>query len=628
MGLPKLNFLNTRWFRTLHLAGLAVFYYVFMEWVFFATKTSFMSPMSLVQKVDTLLTAFFILSLPVLLLTAVLLAGASRFKILLWAAAALPAVILAALSLLLFDNFTYTVFKFGIVNSQGIWRGAYGLGFLAAFGWFLKDVYRRLQPAEAHYQGVPTYLFLLAAAASLLVTASHLGQFNFAAVRNDSTAAGRAALPNILLLGFDGVNATHMSVYGYERATTPKIDALAGDALVVENAFSNAGATGGSLAAVLTSRLPTETRVVYPPDILMGEDSFQHMPGLLKQMGYTTIQITVPHYGDAYSMNLQSGFDTANSRSAGGSALFDRLEKIGGGFYFVSQLLERIFERLAHVFYFQQMENPFLLVTEPASPLSEKARMEEVFAYIRKTPQPLFLHLHMMGTHGSKFFPRESVYSAGQEQSEPWMTDFYDDAILDADKYIGQLFRFLRDRDKLDNTIVVVFSDHGSQWNPRERVPLIFWFPGGAHAGRFRENAQLIDIAPTLVDYLGVEQPIWMHGNSLLEGGLPKTRQLFSAQPASELIVSTDEGVSLDTTRVSAPFYQLGRINLIVCDQWFTLNLRTPGLASGTVNGSSASCVPAEIPSPEAAVKIMLDRLRQDGYDVSAFPADIPITSP
>lgn len=624
------EFMRKPWFHAIYLTALSVYGYIFMEWVFFATKTSFLSPMGFLQKTDSLLVACFISALPALILTAAALLMAARARFFLWAAAAVPALAFAALSLILFDNFTYTVFKFGIVNTQGLLRGGYTALFLSCFAWYLAIIHKRLITGKAQRPGPEVYSFLVVMLVSLLVFVSHLGQFNFNAMRSGKAASNTAELPDIILLGFDGVNATHMSVYGYDRTTTPNIEALAGSALVAENAFSNSGATGGSLAALLTGRLPTETRVIYPPDILLGEDSYKHLPGLLKQAGYTTVQITLPHYGDAYSMNLQGGFDVANSRSQGGNPLLDRLNRIGGGggFYLVAQVLERILDRLGHIFYIKTMENPYLLVTEPASNFSEEARFDAVTSYIQETPRPMFLHVHMMATHGGVFFPREAVYSAGQTQDAPWMTDFYDDAILDADQYVNQLFRLLRRRDRLNNTIVILFSDHGMKWNSRDRIPLIIWFPRGEHAGRLTQNVQLIDVAPTLLDYLEMGQPDWMHGESLLADGLSPSRRIFSAQPASELISLGEDGFSLDQDRVIPPFYQMGALNLVVCDQWFMLNLRTPALSRGRVDGSTAVCDPADIPSPEAAKTLMLERLAQDGYDVSDFPVDIPILAP
>jgi hypothetical protein len=70
----------------------------------------------------------------------------------------------------------------------------------------------------------------------------------------------------------------------------------------------------------------------------------------------------------------------------------------------------------------------------------------------------------------------------------------------------------------------------------------------------------------------------------------------------------------------------MGGINLIVCNTWFSLNLRNPALEYGEVEGDYPPCDHAEVPSPVQAKELLLQQLVKDGYDVSSFPADVPIT--
>jgi predicted AlkP superfamily pyrophosphatase or phosphodiesterase len=205
------------------------------------------------------------------------------------------------------------------------------------------------------------------------------------------------------------------------------------------------------------------------------------------------------------------------------------------------------------------------------------------------------------------------------------MVDFYDDAILDADKYVGDLFHFLIETGKLNNTIVILYSDHGMAWNPRNRVPLIIWFPNNQYTGKVNENVQLIDIAPTLLDYLGVSQPTWMHGQSILENNFPSVRNIISAETSGEIVIHDEDGWRVDVTKNSPPFYQLGTVNLVVCNKWFSLNLRNPMLTFGEIPGSNSFCSEQDIPSPEHAKDLILKSLLDASYDVSSFPKDIPM---
>ena len=104
------------------------------------------------------------------------------------------------------------------------------------------------------------------------------------------------------------------------------------------------------------------------------------------------------------------------------------------------------------------------------------------------------------------------------------MTDFYDDSILTFDHYLGEVLNALEQTGKINNTILVIYSDHPMRYNARHRVPLVIHFPNDEFAGRIETNVQNLDIAPTILDYLGVNQPTWMVGKSLLGDDLPENR--------------------------------------------------------------------------------------------------------
>ncbi len=620
--------MNRTRFRSIALTGLAIYLYVFMEWLFFATKPSFMSSMNLIQKTMVFFVSSFVFILPALVLAALTVIISKSLESLRWVVATVPALIFSLLSLILFDNFTYTVFKFGIVTSQGRGRGMYVAGLLVAFVFLLKktsvDLERRSEREAVLMGYFVTFLFFV----SMVAFVVSIPHFHFTSSLKPSLEGTSSRMPNIILLGLDGVNATHMSLYGYERNTTPNLSKLAQNALVAENAFSNAGKTGGSLTSMLTGKLSTETRVIFPPDILLGEDAYQHLPGILKQLGYHTVQVTMPYYGDAYERNIQDGFDIVNFRSANTSPMASQFARIGGdgSFYFMGLIIQRISERLAHIFFIKVMENPYAAVTQPVYSIHDDRRLRAMIDYLNEANGPLFLHVHMMNTHGPVFYVLNQHFSAGQTQNRDWMTDFYDDAILNSDTYINQLFSYLSESGKINNTVVIFYSDHGIQWNPLDRVPLIFWFPNGQYAGTIQENVQLLDIAPTILSYLGAPQRAWMQGQSLLTNNLSPARRILSANVGNEVMITEDRRTwVLDESRISAPFYQLGKINLVVCDKWFSLDLRTPQLSYGNVEGSTASCSQGDIPAPEQAREILVQHLADEHYDVTNFPTAIPM---
>jgi len=623
----------SNWLRLFISTAIAVYLYVFMEWLFFLTKTSFMSAMNFYQRISVFLLSAFALALPGLVFVLVL-AGLDVMirregltKVLIGVGTLIPALVFGSLAFILIDNFTYTMFKFGVVSTTGVWRTAYALLFVV-----LCVVIYRVLWGRVGLQGnvvrkpskVQTYLVLSLLLVSLVVIVIESPGANADLnVGMPDTGEGVLSLPNIILLSTDGLDATHLSIYGYERDTTPNMRKLMGNALMAENAFSNAGNTAGSLTSVLTGKLPTQTRMYYSPDILTGADTYQHLPGILGQMGYRTVQLTDPYQADAYTRNLLNGFDMANNRSEN-KTLFTIINQYlgdGGSAYFNFVILERLTERLQHAFYLNTMLNPYKLVTEEGSSLSAQQQIDRILSIIDESKSPVFIQVHMLVTHGPRFKLLQSVFSAGETQDADWMADFYDDAILDFDNDVDKVFEHLSETGELNNTIVIIYSDHGMKWNYRKRIPLLFWFPDGEHAGTIQQNVQLLDIAPTILDYLGISRPDWMGGQSLLQD-VPQ-RNIFSINTASEQHIKMANG--LYEGRLIPPFYQLGVVNLFVCDRWYSLFLKNPGLQYGDVGGSTASCEKNDMPLPEQAISMILDHLKKSGYDVSKFPQTIPI---
>jgi arylsulfatase A-like enzyme len=96
------------------------------------------------------------------------------------------------------------------------------------------------------------------------------------------------------------------------------------------------------------------------------------------------------------------------------------------------------------------------------------------------------------------------------------------------DSQVGRVLEALKQSSAADNTIVVLWSDHGwhlgeklitgknTLWERSTRVPLIFAGPGVAAGGRCEQPAELLDMCPTINDLCGLPQPAGLEGHSLL----------------------------------------------------------------------------------------------------------------
>ncbi len=608
---------------------LAAALYMFMEWLFTITRLSYMTTTPFYQQVLVFTFASALMACLgfLLLLPLTILGLLPRFKKdpspLIKLGVLVPAAICAALILILVDNFTYTLFKFGIVSTSGLSRFLYGLGFILVLILCYRGLLNLLESLSERLRNrkrAPVWIFGLLISAILLgliapALTSRLGG-SIAQVVGDSSNGLR---PNILMITSDGVNATNLSVYGYERDTTPYLKEMAKSALVAENAFSNAGPTAGSVISIYTGKYPADTRLLYPPDILKGIDAYQHLPAILSSLGYHTVQLTLPYFLDAYQLNLLDGFDEANGRTAKDSQFLAAVSQIlpSDYAYFTYEAANRISDRVRHIFFLKQMTNPYDLVTSQPERFGDRQRVRRMLHEIKTADGPVFVHVHLMGTHGDTFNPPKQKFSAGQsvDTQKPWSVDFYDDSLLAFDGNIARLVEPLTRLGFLEETILIIGSDHGQKWDQVRRVPLMIRFPNGQHAGKIQTNVQNLDIAPTLLDYLGLDQPDWMRGSSLISGELDQRPIIGVSAQGQEPDETGQFEVNYD--KVGPPFYQFGEITLVYCQKWYLLNLVDLSWETGPVEGSTAVCSPGSEISDQQAFEWMVAHLEENGFDVS-----------
>jgi len=612
--------------------GLAFCGLILLEWLFLITGSSFMDGMNSSQRIEVLLLSMIALMVFELVLLGILMAFSFFLRtvripeIPVLLAEIVPAGVLSTILVLMMDNFTYVVFHFGILTSSGLLRAIYGIFigilFVSIYSkrvsdWGSKGNHRS---RTATYHWLSGFLFCICG----IALAIGIRQYEPRMMVNSSpnqTAAVQQDHPNILLIGTDGLSARNMSLYGYQRKTTPILDGLSDDLLVAENAFTNAGSTAGSITSMFTSKWPTRTGVLYPPNILAGADALEHLPGILSREGYATVQIGVPHYVDAYTVNIQEGFDIVNGTPAYNDPLIQTMRYLGyeTSAYFVYLLEEKITSRIFQAFYIDIVENPFTIVTKASSSIDDQEMITQIVDLLSRSEKPLFIHAHLMGTHGATFDLAERTFSQGQIQTDWWMTDFYDDAILSFDQKIGTIIDFLQESDKYKNTILIIYSDHAMAWGNLDRIPLIFHFPEDRYAGRITTNTQNLDIAPTIVDFLGWEVPEWMDGLSLLEIGPDRGRLIYSTRPDNKDIYATEQGKILDVHEMRPPFYQFRALDLIVCNRWYELDLRTYAFDSGTIAEHTDPCTENEYPNQEEIMQFIISFLEKQGYDVSSL---------
>lgn len=603
---------------------------ILIEWIFHVTKVSFMDSMNLGQKISVFLLSGLFLALLAIALNALLLLVEFLFRPirLAWMAACInimiPAALLTSLVILWVDSFTYTIFRFGILTSDDLSRTVYGilvcLLFLEFFRWLLRvqKISIIAPPKPSGFKWLRRTILVLFAVSSILAAAQYYPQSAQATPWGNSTTATQE-LPDIILLGGDGLSASNMSLYSYERQTTPNLNALAETSLLAENAFTNASKTYGSIISILTSKMPTSTRVIFPPDILHGADSDQHLPGMLKDLGYTTAQIGVSEYVDANTWNIHNAFDWVNQRALEGDVLVKTMQKMGyeSPAYFIFTIEGRLVNRLLQALYFDTVENPFSTVADAPEWSGDSTRIDDLLDLLEDISAPVFVHVHLLESHGPKYEPAMRRFSVGEEQPDKWMADFYDDAILSYDAYVGEVIQALKASGRFDQTLLIIYSDHGMGFQTNPRIPLLIHFPGDQYAGRIQTSVQNLDIAPTILDYLEVPVPEWMEGESILQFSNQVREPFFAVR------MNIGDEIEYPETTI-APFgtenHQFSVLQIFYCQRIYYLDLVANEWKIYSVKGYTARCPMNSLPDMEQVSQLAIEFLASHGYDTSIVP--------
>jgi choline-sulfatase len=305
---------------------------------------------------------------------------------------------------------------------------------------------------------------------------------------------------NVLLLTVDTTRADHLGMYGYRRATSPNLDAMAAAGTVFEHGWAHAPSTRYSMPAILTGRLPLD---VYYDTTIDG------WPGLLPRA--TTIAEALAPLGFVTGAITNYWY-------------FDRLRRMDQGFAEYDNDSARLHTGVAGA-------GP-----EQTRGSSSTQQTDKAIAFVeRHAAERWFLWVHYYDPHYA-YEPHAEVPAFGTDR-----VALYDGELRFTDLHVGRLLDDLRARGLYDKTVIVVTGDHGEGFGehgvdlhgyhlyaPQTKVPLIIRVPGLAPR-RAATPAGHIDILPTLVNLAGGAASPDMMGRSLVDvlAGADPPRMLF-----------------------------------------------------------------------------------------------------
>lgn len=332
-----------------------------------------------------------------------------------------------------------------------------------------------------------------------------------------------------MIVAMDCVTADSLSCYGYDKKTTPNIDEIAKNSLIFENAISASSWTLASTASLFTGKWVSHHLACDEHQFL--DKEHKTLAEYLSENGYNTAA-----FSDSAYVNNLTGLDRG----------FENFYNIGFKSFSPKHKLVKLFKVLLQLR--KRIQKKGFKYTDTY------LQMGEVKDWISKNEQkePFFIYIHNDETHypyypPKKFLkrfakiPRPTIENTIQDREKILgesgvfeKTDFemlktlYNGELAHLDHNLGRLFNFMEKKGILDNTILIITSDHGSNFGEHDlyghsfclydsviKIPLIIHYPKMFSQKRIQKPVQNIDVLPTLLDILNIDENDSIDGESI-----------------------------------------------------------------------------------------------------------------
>jgi len=400
--------------------------------------------------------------------------------------------------------------------------------------------------------------------------------------------------PNILLITTDQQRFDTIGACGSKHARTPNLDRLTDSSVLFDRAYVQNTVCIPSRACIQTGRYTHQHGVRYmesmidsTPGLPAWETTFmEHLQGAGYQTGATGKIHMMPERGFDYQ-EIVGGKGARWTQSSGqeigpaplGKQYAAWLEARHPGGY------ELIYEQRRQPEY-QQSKNSIVNCL-PLEEYVETYILEKSIEFIQQQrSQPFFLWCGFCGPHGphdppashAGLYPFDEIplpdtweidlsdrpphlrgqsprkpMTAAEEQVMRRYRALYFSLVALIDEYVGRLVETLSDSGLLDDTLILYTSDHGEMlgdfakfgkgnfYEPVVHVPLIARPPGGCSPRRCTELVEVMDIAPTILDYAGQPHPPQMPAQSfrtILTGGSGSREGVLSEYTPNDPLIS------------------------------------------------------------------------------------------
>lgn len=387
--------------------------------------------------------------------------------------------------------------------------------------------------------------------------------------------------PNVLFIAVDDLRP-ELGAYGAEHMVTPHLDALARSGTLFERAYCNVPVCGASRASLLTGLQPRPSRFL-THDTYVSEEGlgFPSLPEYFKRNGYHTVgygkvfheaddspeawsephwrpRMTLPEWASRHGYQLPENIEQNNCNGKKGPAT-ERVDR-PDSLYIDNWIARRTVTKLKEL---AATDRPFFLAAgfiKPHLPFVAPEKYWAPYDDLDIDPRPLpppagapGRALHNWGELRSyPDIPRNGDVTDAKASE---LIHGYYAAVSFVDAQIGLVLDALEEAGLAENTIVIVWGDHG--WSLREhslwakhssfdvamRSPLIMRHPGNSGAGsRVEALTQFVDIYPTLCELAELPLPDHLQGESFADclDGNCDGRDTIYARYRDQDIIKTD----------------------------------------------------------------------------------------
>ncbi len=363
--------------------------------------------------------------------------------------------------------------------------------------------------------------------------------------------------PNLLLISLDTLRADHLSAYGYARETSPNLDVFSKQAFLFEECIAPSSWTLPSHTTMMTG-LPPALHGAYAFSTPRVRDSLTTLGELARDSGYFTAAFTEGAYVGG-QLGFHQGFDLySNGKQSGPSPRGTAQDTFQRALEWMQRYQEQPFFMFLHTY---EIHWPYIAPDQYANKFTSHPI----------DPVQFTVDIGKNDFSGTGFMVISNDPAKRQD-----MIDLYDGGIAHTDAMLGELFARMDELGLLENTIIVITSDHGEGfWEHglashgtvlyREmlHVPLIIRLPGkNPPSGRVPSLVALADLFPTVLEAMRIPYPAVADSYTLTPlmdgaaGGYP--RQVVTSHLTQEqlnwtmLAIQNNDGKYIATTHMNA----------------------------------------------------------------------------